>query len=65
MSEEHNSKEKVGHLTANTSSSNVDQTIHDPKRRHNILFAVCIALMAVIASVTGLTAMDMNLMTRN
>jgi carbon starvation protein CstA len=29
-------------------------TIHDPRRRRAILIAVCIALMAVIASVSGL-----------
>lgn len=29
-------------------------TIHDPKRRQSILITVCIALMAVIAAVTGL-----------
>lgn len=32
----------------------VDPTVHDPKRRRSILIAVCIALMAVIAAVTGL-----------
>ncbi|MFV2085248.1 MFS transporter [Micromonospora sp. LOL_021] len=31
-----------------------DPTIHDPRRRRAILVAVCIALMAVISSVTGL-----------
>lgn len=31
-----------------------DPTIHDPKQRRAILVAVCIALMAVIASVSGL-----------
>lgn len=31
-----------------------DTTIHDPRRRRAILVAVCIALMAVIASVSGL-----------
>jgi len=31
-----------------------DQTIHDSKRRRSILITVCIALMAVIAAVTGL-----------
>ena len=31
-----------------------DPTIHDPKRRRSILITVCIALMAVIAAVTGL-----------
>ncbi|RSM64823.1 MFS transporter [Actinoplanes sp. ATCC 53533] len=31
-----------------------DPTIHDPRRRRAILVAVCIALMAVIASVSGL-----------
>lgn len=36
----------VGHQT--------DLTIDDPRRRRAILIAVCIALMAVIASVTGL-----------
>ena len=29
-------------------------TIHDPRRRRLVLVAVCVALMAVIASVTGL-----------
>lgn len=31
-----------------------DATVEDPRERRGILFAVCIALMAVIASVTGL-----------
>ncbi|MGV9978475.1 MFS transporter [Micromonospora wenchangensis] len=31
-----------------------DATVHDPRRRRAILVAVCIALMAVIASVSGL-----------
>lgn len=31
-----------------------DPTIHDPRQRRAILIAVCIALMAVIASVSGL-----------
>ncbi|WP_026284574.1 MFS transporter [Salinispora arenicola] len=31
-----------------------DATIHDPHQRRAILIAVCIALMAVIASVSGL-----------
>ncbi|WP_021593550.1 MFS transporter [Actinomadura welshii] len=31
-----------------------DPTIRDPRRRRTILIAVCVALMAVIASVTGL-----------
>jgi len=31
-----------------------DTTVHDPRRRRSILIAVCIALMAVIAAVTGL-----------
>lgn len=31
-----------------------DATIHDARRRRTVLVAVCIALMAVIASVTGL-----------
>ncbi|GAA3590198.1 DHA2 family efflux MFS transporter permease subunit [Kribbella ginsengisoli] len=31
-----------------------DTTIHDPRKRRAILIAVCIALMAVIASVSGL-----------
>ncbi len=29
-------------------------TVHDPRRRQSILIAVCVALMAVIASVSGL-----------
>jgi EmrB/QacA subfamily drug resistance transporter len=36
------------------SASVADATIHDPRRRRAILIAVCIALMAVIASVSGL-----------
>ncbi|SIR87001.1 MFS transporter [Micromonospora avicenniae] len=35
-------------------SDAVDPTVHDPRRRRAILIAVCIALMAVIASVSGL-----------
>jgi EmrB/QacA subfamily drug resistance transporter len=35
-------------------ASVADPTIHDPRRRRAILIAVCIALMAVIASVSGL-----------
>jgi EmrB/QacA subfamily drug resistance transporter len=41
-------------------------TIHDPRQRRHILVAVCIALMAVISSVTGLNvaqpplALDLN-----
>ncbi|WP_326999928.1 MFS transporter [Dactylosporangium sp. NBC_01737] len=31
-----------------------DPTVHDPRRRRAILVAVCVALMAVIASVSGL-----------
>jgi EmrB/QacA subfamily drug resistance transporter len=31
-----------------------DATVHDPRRRRAILVAVCVALMAVIASVSGL-----------
>lgn len=31
-----------------------DRTVHDPQRRRSILITVCIALMAVIAAVTGL-----------
>ncbi|ARR53278.1 hypothetical protein HY78_07395 [Rhizorhabdus wittichii DC-6] len=31
-----------------------DPTVHDPARRRSILITVCIALMAVIAAVTGL-----------
>ncbi|POX39086.1 MFS transporter, partial [Streptomyces sp. Ru72] len=31
-----------------------DPTIHDPRQRRTILIGVCIALMAVIASVSGL-----------
>lgn len=34
--------------------SGTDATIHDPRQRRAILIAVCIALMAVIASVSGL-----------
>jgi EmrB/QacA subfamily drug resistance transporter len=34
--------------------SAADAAIHDPRRRRAILIAVCIALMAVIASVSGL-----------
>lgn len=31
-----------------------DSSIHDPRHRKQIMFAICIALMAVIASVSGL-----------
>ncbi|SCF09917.1 MFS transporter [Micromonospora chokoriensis] len=44
-------------MTAPTRSPSVSvpgATIHDPRRRRAILIAVCIALMAVIASVSGL-----------
>lgn len=34
--------------------SDGDPTVRDPKKRRDILIAVCIALMAVIAAVTGL-----------
>lgn len=34
--------------------SPADLIVHDPRRRRNILLTVCIALMAVIASVNGL-----------
>jgi EmrB/QacA subfamily drug resistance transporter len=34
--------------------TNADPTIYDPRQRRDILLAVCIALMAVIASVSGL-----------
>ncbi|MGX4655157.1 MFS transporter [Micromonospora sp. SCSIO 07396] len=34
--------------------SGPDATVHDPRRRRAILLAVCVALMAVIASVSGL-----------
>jgi hypothetical protein len=35
-------------------TATADPTIHDPRQRRDILLAVCIALMAVIASVSGL-----------
>lgn len=44
-------------MNTNPSPYAVDQTdltIEDPRRRRSVLIAVCIALMAVIASVTGL-----------
>ena len=31
-----------------------ESTIHDARERRSVLIAVCVALMAVIASVTGL-----------
>jgi EmrB/QacA subfamily drug resistance transporter len=37
-----------------SSQTGLDPTVHDPRRRRAILVAVCIALMAVIASVSGL-----------
>lgn len=49
MSEESNLNDEAGQSTENAVSSNTNQTIHDPKRRLRILYAVCIALMAVIA----------------
>lgn len=54
MSDEKKLKDAAGQATVNASITNSDQTIDDPKRRRSILYAVCIALMAVIASVTGL-----------
>jgi len=43
-------------MSTNLSSptGDVDATIQDPRRRRTILVAVCVALMAVIASVSGL-----------
>ncbi len=40
--------------SAESSPLAADPTVHDPKQRRNILLTVCIALMAVIAAVTGL-----------
>lgn len=37
-----------------TAADHADSTIHDARQRRTILVAVCVALMAVIASVTGL-----------
>lgn len=37
-----------------TPPGHADATIHDPRQRRAILIAVCVALMAVISSVTGL-----------
>ncbi|MFV2009767.1 MFS transporter [Micromonospora sp. LOL_027] len=39
---------------ADATAADSDPTIHDPRRRRAVLVAVCIALMAVIASVSGL-----------
>lgn len=36
-------------------------TIHDPRRRRAVLVAVCVALMAVVASVTGLNVAQIEL----
>lgn len=36
------------------SDAHLDPTIHDPRRRRAVLLTVCVALVAVIASVTGL-----------
>lgn len=40
--------------TSSQDSLSLDPTVGDPDRRRSILIAVCIALMAVIAAVTGL-----------
>jgi EmrB/QacA subfamily drug resistance transporter len=40
--------------TPSAADAALDPTIHDPGRRRLVLVAVCIALMAVIASVSGL-----------
>lgn len=37
-----------------TPTATADPVIHDPRRRRNVLIGVCLALMAVIASVSGL-----------
>jgi EmrB/QacA subfamily drug resistance transporter len=43
----------AGHV-ASRPADPADSTIHDARQRRTVLLAVCIALMAVIASVTGL-----------
>ncbi len=43
----------AGHV-ASRPADPADSTIHDARQRRTVLIAVCIALMAVIASVTGL-----------
>jgi len=37
-----------------TAAEPAESTIHDARHRRTVLIAVCVALMAVIASVTGL-----------
>jgi hypothetical protein len=44
-----------------TAVGHADPTIDDPRQRRAILIAVCVALMAVIASVTGLNVYTMSL----
>ena len=43
----------AGHVASHPADP-ADSTIHDARQRRTVLIAVCIALMAVIASVTGL-----------
>ena len=42
MSDENNPNDEASQSTANVVSSNTDQTIHDPKRRCNILYTTAI-----------------------
>ncbi|WP_159945629.1 MULTISPECIES: MFS transporter [unclassified Nocardiopsis] len=44
-----------------TAVDRADPTIDDPRRRRAVLIAVCVALMAVIASVTGLNVAQLEL----
>ncbi|GIJ72335.1 MFS transporter [Virgisporangium ochraceum] len=41
-------------MISSTRAAEADPTVHDPRRRRAVLVAVCVALMAVIASVSGL-----------
>lgn len=49
--------------TPPTSAAALDAVIDDPRRRRDILWAVCIALMAVVASVSGLNVAQPQLAT--
>ena len=48
-------------MTATPSTRDTDMLVHDERRKRQILFASCAALMAVIASVTGLNVAQQEL----
>lgn len=50
-------------MTSTTSTGETSSVIDDPRRRRAVLWAVCIALMAVVASVSGLNVAQPQLAT--